>query len=93
MVDIYEIVYRCIQQRENNLVGMFMLAPSNAQPSRIMTEQIAALKMCIEEEVPTFKQANLLFFPEIYRDNKFTINYSFGMIRFLLHLMKDKKCI
>lgn len=58
-VDIYEIVYRCIQQRENNLVGMFMLAPSNAQPSRIMTEQIAALKMCIEEEVPTFKQADL----------------------------------
>jgi len=58
-VDIYEIVYKCIQQRESNLVGMFMLAPSNAQPSGIMTDQIAALKKCIEEEVPTFKQADL----------------------------------
>ncbi|EDE2676126.1 hypothetical protein GFI46_23145 [Salmonella enterica subsp. enterica] len=58
-VDIYEIVYKCIQQRESNLVGMFMLAPSNAQPSRIMTDQIESLKKCIEEEVPTFKQADL----------------------------------
>ncbi|GEM_PF-626587 len=58
-VDIYEIVYKCIQQRENNLVGMFMLAPSNAQPSKIMTDQIEALKKCIEEEVPTFKQSDL----------------------------------
>lgn len=58
-VDIYEIVYKCIQQRENNLVGIFMLAPSNAQPSGIMKDQIETLKKCIEEEVPTFKQADL----------------------------------
>ncbi|WP_246870664.1 hypothetical protein [Pantoea ananatis] len=58
-VDIYEVVYKCIQQRENNLVGTFMLAPSDAQPSGIMTEHIESLKRCIEEEVPTFKQADL----------------------------------
>lgn len=58
-VDIYEIIYKCIQQRETNLVGMFMLAPSDAQPSHIMTEQIKTLKSCIEEEVPTLKQSDL----------------------------------
>ncbi|EJQ2005343.1 hypothetical protein SNN53_000849 [Cronobacter sakazakii] len=58
-VDIYEVVYKCIQQRESNLVGIFMLSPSNAQPSGIMKDQIETLKKCIEEEVPTFKQADL----------------------------------
>lgn len=58
-VDIYQVIYKCIQHREDNLVGMFMLAPADALPSKIMTDQIDELKKRIEEEIPTFKQTDL----------------------------------
>ena len=58
-VDIYEIIYNCVQHRERNLVGLFLLTSSDAKPSDIMKDEIALLKKCIEEEVRTLKQADL----------------------------------
>ncbi|EFE7560453.1 TPA: hypothetical protein ACHY3S_004870, partial [Escherichia coli] len=58
-VDIYEIIYNCVQHRERNLVGLFLLTSSDAKPSDIMKDEIALLKKCIEEEVSTLKQADL----------------------------------
>ncbi|EPE6766183.1 hypothetical protein ACSKQ6_002500 [Escherichia coli] len=57
-VDIYQIVYKCIQNRESNLVGLFILSPE-AKPSEMMKEEISTLAKCISEEVPTFKQSDL----------------------------------
>lgn len=57
-VEIYQIVYKCIKVREDNLVGLFMLS-SDAQPSQIIKDEIENLKNEISEEIPTFKQSDL----------------------------------
>ncbi|MGU9758754.1 hypothetical protein ACV1BL_14565 [Serratia marcescens] len=57
-VEIYQIVYKCIKVREENLVGLFMLS-SDAQPSQIIKDEIENLKNEISEEIPTFKQSDL----------------------------------
>lgn len=58
-VDIYEIVYKCIQQRETNLVGLSMLTSSSAQPADKMLKQMEVLKENIEKEIPTLKESDL----------------------------------
>ncbi|MBC8952289.1 hypothetical protein [Xenorhabdus sp. PB62.4] len=58
-VDIYQIVYKCIQQRETNLVGLSMLSLSNAQPGEKMLKQMEVLKENIEKEIPTLKESDL----------------------------------
>lgn len=58
-VDIYEIVYKCIQQRETNLVGLSMLTSSSAQPAEKMLKQMEVLKENIEKEIPTLKESDL----------------------------------
>ncbi|EPU7551873.1 hypothetical protein ACVZJ5_000291, partial [Enterobacter hormaechei] len=58
-VDIYEVVYKCIQQRETNLVGLSMLTSSSAQPAEKMLKQMEVLKANIEKEIPTLKESDL----------------------------------
>ncbi|CAI2086393.1 TPA: hypothetical protein ACN7G2_002989 [Klebsiella pneumoniae] len=58
-VDIYQVVYKCIQQRETNLVGLSMLSSSGTQPGEKMLKQMEALKSDIEKEIPTFKGSDL----------------------------------
>ncbi|WP_292969114.1 hypothetical protein [Pantoea sp. UBA4549] len=58
-VDIYEVVYKCIQQRETNLVGLSMLTSSSAQPGDKMMKQMEVLKENIEKEIPTLKESDL----------------------------------
>ncbi|MDP9943860.1 hypothetical protein [Enterobacter ludwigii] len=58
-VDIYEAVYKCIQQRETNLVGLSMLTSSSAQPAEKMLKQMEVLKANIEKEIPTLKESDL----------------------------------
>ncbi|WP_449649194.1 hypothetical protein [Rahnella aceris] len=57
-VDIYQIVYKCIKNREENLIGLFMLSP-DYQPVKLIKDEIESLKKEISEEIPTFKQNDL----------------------------------
>ncbi|WP_449557496.1 hypothetical protein [Huaxiibacter chinensis] len=57
-VDIYQVVYKSIKGREENLVGMFMISP-DAIPSKIIKDEIQGLKDEISEEIPSFKQSDL----------------------------------
>lgn len=58
-VEIYHIVFRCIKEREDNIVGIFLLSSSDTQPSEIMKGQIESLRQCIMDEIITLKNSDL----------------------------------
>ncbi|WP_219495302.1 hypothetical protein [Proteus terrae] len=58
-VELYKIIYSHIQRRENNLVGLSILSPTNSQPSEKMTQQIKVLTENIEQDVPSLKGTDL----------------------------------
>lgn len=57
-IEIYQAVYKCIQNRENNLVGLFIVSP-DMKPSSILKEQISTLEQNISDEISTLKPADL----------------------------------
>ncbi|EKN3949859.1 hypothetical protein FG465_000062 [Yersinia enterocolitica] len=58
-IDIYQVIFRCIQNREDNLVGQFMLSPDSTLPSHVMKEEINQLKIDITDEIKTLKGTDL----------------------------------
>lgn len=57
--EIYSKIFNCIQNRENSLIGRFLLGASAMLPSDVIKEEMMKLNNNILDEVKSFKGADL----------------------------------